>query len=383
MKEIRFGEAPLNITLVSAHAMNMEGGVQNHIRDYRRFLQSQGHNVLILAPRNSQDQSEEGVIYLGKARRINFQGTIVHTAILPVNPFELRRVHKRFNPDIVHLHSPEISVPSLQFLAQSDSSNFATFHAQYNRRWIYNLWRPIGIALGRKLLGKIVVSQACKDMFSAYYPGDYRVIPNGINTERFNPQTEPIKRYLDGKFNIVFIGRLEDRKGLGFLLKAYQKIRSQTDMPRLIVVGDGQLKKEYQNYVEKEGIRDVHFEGRVPNYDVPAYYATARANGIYCSPAYKGESFGIVLLEAMASRAPVIAGNNEGYRQVIGTRNEGILVKPQDTDLFAREIALLMEDEELRRRMADAGQAKARLFDWKYVGKQILSYYEECLTPKS
>ena len=85
----------------------------------------------------------------------------------------------------------------------------------------------------------------------------------------------------------------------------------------------------------------------------------------------------------MASRAPVIAGNNEGYRQVIGTRNEGILVKPQDTDLFAREIALLMEDEELRRRMADAGQAKARLFDWKYVGKQILSYYEECLTPKS
>jgi len=208
---------------------------------------------------------------------------------------------------------------------------------------------------------------------SKYVPGYYNIIPNGVDLERFSPDVSPIERFSDGKLNILFVGRLESRKGLNYLLKAYRRVKQEIPNSRLIIIGPGtRLRHKYEKEVKRNDLRDVVFVGYVDQGELPRYYKTA---DIFCSPATGRESFGIVLLEAMATGKPIVASNIEGYASVITHGAEGLLVPPKDKEGLAQALITLMTDESLRQQMGARGRLKALGYSWEHIAQRVLNYY--------
>ncbi len=210
-----------------------------------------------------------------------------------------------------------------------------------------------------------------------HFPADYTIIPNGVDPKHFCPDVSPIDELSDGKSNILFVGRLEKRKGLDYLLKAYHEIKLRIPESRLIVVGPGaRLRRKYQKQVMQNGLRDVAFVGRVSYNELPRYYRTA---DIFCCPATGRESFGIVLLEAMAVGKPIVASNIEGYAGVVTHGAEGLLVPPKSAEKLAQALISLMTNETLRQQMGAQGRLKALEYDWERITQRLLNYYLKVL----
>jgi phosphatidylinositol alpha-mannosyltransferase len=210
------------------------------------------------------------------------------------------------------------------------------------------------------------------------------VIPNGIDLKVFHPRVPKIKKFDDGKINILFLGRLEDRKGLAYLLKAYKILDKRlggdfvSKNLRLIVVGEGPQKKEMTDYVTKNNLKNVVFVGQTA--DCPPYYATC---DIYCSPAIYGESFGIVLLEAMATKKPVVAFANAGYKTVLGHgKGKRFLPKPRDYKALAKCLEMLIKSKKLRKEMGEWGYKEAQKYYWPKVADKVLKFYNLCAKEK-
>jgi phosphatidylinositol alpha-mannosyltransferase len=227
--------------------------------------------------------------------------------------------------------------------------------------------------LTARLHGRIAVSGAARHFIGRYFPGDYRIIPNGVEIEPF-ASAQPFEELRDGTLNILFVGRLEDRKGLTYLLRGYHRLRKRHVDARLIVVGDGPRLREYRRYVATRRIRDVEFVGHVPLDAKLRYFASA---DIFCAPSTGQESFGIVLLEAMAAGLPIVASDIHGYKQVVSRDIEGYLVEPRNPRAIAAALYKLARDPELRDRMGEAGRAKAPEYSWERVTEQVVAYYHE------
>ena len=193
----------------------------------------------------------------------------------------------------------------------------------------------------------------------------------------FHPDLKPIEQYCDGKLNIVFMGRLEFRKGVNYLLKAFLELKSQMPDIRLLICGPGtRLRKRYENWVRKNRISDVVFTGMLSFEDQPRYYRTA---DIFCAPATSSESFGLVLLEAMATGRPVVASNIEGYASVVTHGKDGLLVPPMDHHALAHALRTLLKDKELREQMGKKAIVTASNYSWEDVSRRVLAYYEKTL----
>jgi phosphatidylinositol alpha-mannosyltransferase len=173
---------------------------------------------------------------------------------------------------------------------------------------------------------------------------------------------------------ILFVGRMEQRKGFGILLEAYAQLRRRRSDVRLVAVGEGPQREGYERQVDSFGIPDVWFAGRISNAMLPRYYTSA---DIFCSPATGGESFGIVLLEAMASGVPVLASAIPGFTAVIGGGKDGLLVPPKQPRVLAQAIDTVLNDDGLRRSMAEHGVRTALQYDWHRVADSILDVYEQ------
>ncbi len=236
----------------------------------------------------------------------------------------------------------------------------------------YPFLRP----LFRRLAGCIAVSTAALQFVSRYFPGDYRVIPNGVNLEHFGPQVAPLQQFMDGKQNILFVGRFEKRKGAKYLLRAIPRIREWFPQTRFIFVGEGRLRRGFQQFVERHGWQDVVFAGYVSDEDLPRYFASAH---IFCSPATGGESMGIVLLEAMASGKPIVASNISGYATVVSHGVDGLLTTPRNSEELAWAVEHLLGHEPLRQQFIQAGLHKAREYAWPRVAESVLEFYYELL----
>ncbi len=226
--------------------------------------------------------------------------------------------------------------------------------------------------------GKITVSKPALEYVSRHLPGDYRIIPNGIDTQQFCLDAPQRKEFADGKINILFVGRLEQRKGLGYLLNACAKIKNSLHNSRLIIVGPGtMLRHRYEKLVKDMGLTDnVVFVGFVPSDELPSYYRSA---DIFCAPATGGESFGIVLLEAMACGKPVVATNIQGYASVLANGEEGLLVPPRDAKSLAHALLSLLNDKNLRLKMGAKGRIKAEKYSWPNISRQVMDYYNSLL----
>ncbi len=372
----------MKIALVSPYDFAHPGGVVNHILALNKQFTKMGHEVRIIAPASREiPDRDRNVLHIGKARPFPVRGTTIRISMSLRLASKIKETLTREKFDIIHLHEPFMPMLCSAVLRFSDSVNIGTFHACHGSPG-YNFGWPISTYLlnrrRRKLVGKIAVSKTAMDYASKYVPGYYNIIPNGIDLECFNPNVLPIERFCDGKINILFVGRLEKRKGLNYLLKAYQKVRKETPDARLIVVGPGvRFRRKYEKYVRRNGLADVVFTGMLPYDELPRYYKTA---DIFCSPAIGGESFGIVLLEAMAVGKPIVATSIEGYASVITHGREGLLVPPKNDKELACALLSLISDEPLRRQMGAQGVLTAQDYDWSKVARRVLDYYVRILS---
>jgi len=287
--------------------------------------------------------------------------------------------------DIVHLHEPFMPMLCSAVLRFSNAVNIGTFHACQGKPG-YNWGKPISTWMIRrrchKLDGKIAVSRPAMDYASKHVPGYYDIIPNGIDLEHFSSDVAPIEEFCDGKLNILFLGRLEFRKGLNYLLKAYLEVKQEIPNSRLIVVGPGtRLRKRYEKWVRRHHLEDdVIFVGFVSDADKPRYYKTA---DVFCAPATSRESFGIVLLEAMAVGKPVVATNIDGYASVVTDGEDGWLVPPKDSKRLAQVLISVLRDEALRQQMGAKGRLKAEQYSWEHIAQRVLDYYARVLDETS
>src|SRR3972149_2765009 len=206
---------------------------------------------------------------------------------------------------------------------------------------------------------------------SRYFPGDYQIIPNGVDLDQF-AGAEPFEELRDGTINILFVGRFEERKGLIHLLKAYHRLRKRHVDARLLIIGSGPKQREYRRYVGLRQIRDVEFLGRAPEDAKAPYFASA---DIFCAPATGQESFGIVLLEAMAAGVPIVASDIHGYKNVVQRGVQGLLVEPRNHRALAAALYGLAPAADLRHRMGEAGRARAPEYSWDRVTEQIVEFY--------
>jgi len=367
----------VKIALVSPYDFAHPGGVTNHISCLEHYLTRMGHEVKVIAPASRAVTTfGDNFIPIGKPRPIPASGSIARITIsLHLAP-QIKKVLNREKFDIVHLHEPFMPMLCSAVLRFSHTVNVGTFHAfdgkpGYNWGWPISRWMLKRRA--RKLHGRIAVSKSALEFASKYVPGDYQIIPNGVDLAHFSPDVPPIDKFCDGKLNILFVGRLERRKGVLYLLKAYQRVKKEIPNSRLIVVGPGLiLRKRYEQWVKRNKLEDVAFEGRVSYADLPRYYRTA---DIFCAPSTGGESFGIVLIEAMAMGKPVVASNIRGYADIVSDGVEGLLVPPKDDKALAQALLSLISDEQLRQQMGAMGRRKAQNYDWKDLVKRIVDYY--------
>ena len=225
-----------------------------------------------------------------------------------------------------------------------------------------------------RLDAKIAVSHAALEFISKHFPSDYNIIPNGIDLQAFNPSVKPLEQYNDGYVNILFVGRMEKRKGLKYLISAYSKLKWDYPKIRLLIVGPGNMDADSAQLLGERNPPDVVVVGNVHHEELPRYYRTA---DIYCSPATGKESFGIVLLEGMATRSAVVASNIIGYAGVMSDGVQGLLVPPKDEEALASALARLIEDEELRVAMANRGLAHVQEFSWDKVAGRVMRVYED------
>ena len=340
-----------------------------------------GHEVKIVAPASRAVSTfGDRFIAVGKPRPIPVSGSIARITLSPWLSSRIKAVLDREHFDICHLHEPLMPMLCTTVLRLSNVPNVGTFHASGGKSW-YSFGTPIGKSILKKWLhkldGKIAVSEPAMEYVSKYFPGDYTIIPNGVDSKHFSPDVPPIEEFSDGKLNILFVGRLEKRKGLDYLLEAYKQIKPEFPNSRLIVVGPGKrLRKKYERRVTRDRLKDVVVIGYAAYRDLPRYYQTA---DIVCCPATGRESFGIVLLEAMAVGKPVVASNIQGYNSVVTHGAEGLLVPPKNAEKLAQALTSLMTDGALRQQMGNEGRLKAVQYDWENVAQRVLDYYVSVL----
>ena len=364
----------MKIALVSPYDFTWPGGVTVHISQLTRQFTSMGHHVKILAPHSpSNNLPEDGsFVPLGRSVPVPTGGSIARLSFSFWLHHKIRDILNKERFDVVHLHEPLMPILPLFVLQCSTALNVGTFHAFYGRFRNYGWSHPILKYWYRRLNGRIAVSPAARQYASRFFPGDYRVIPNGIDVDHFSADGPPMPELSDGKLNILFVGRMEKRKGLRYLLEAYGRLKWDFEDIRLVVVGPGNLDKDCYRILSERNLRDVLLVGNVPYSELPRYYRSA---DVCCAPATGRESFGIVLLEAMASGKPIVASRIEGYSAVVNHGEQGLLVPPKDSTSLAEAVALLIRNPELRLQMGQRGKQAAEQYRWEIVAQQVMDYY--------
>lgn len=367
----------MKIALVSPYDWAVPGGVNRHITQLAEQFVRSGQEVRIVAPCSKRRAEVPPYLTVIGEHVIGLpaSGSVANVCLsFNLGP-RVKALLARERFDVVHVHEPFMPLLPFQFLRYTDGNLIATFHATRDggsrlyayARFIINPWWSA-------IRGRIAVSRAALKMIGRYFADRYRIIPNGIDYAHFASEAPPIPMFIDGKRNILFVGRQEQRKGLPYLLEAYGRLKAERPDLRLIVVGpDGGMRPACERYVRQNNIEDVVFAGEVQYAELPRYYRTA---DVFCAPNTGHESFGIVLLEAMAAGTPIVASNISGFSEVLQDGVQGTLVPPRDSAAIAKAIGHLLDEPALREEMGKAGAEQARPYAWEHVGRRVLEYYE-------
>jgi phosphatidylinositol alpha-mannosyltransferase len=362
----------MKIGLVSPYVYPLPGGVTEHVRYLYEGLRLRGHDVRIITSSHGLQRSSEGdVIRLGKGFSMPTNGSVGTVTLSPRYVSQVNTMLERERFDLLHFHEPFVPFLSLVVLRQSTSVNIATFHAYAGFSPSYEFGSRVLGSYADRLHGRIAVSAAARHFIDRFFPGDYKVIPNGVDVDRYR-KAVPLARWQDGTRNVLFVGRHEPRKGLIELLKAFRILRKTGCECRLLVVGSGPQEREARRYVMTRRLGGVEFLGRVSDNEKAQLFKTA---DVYVSPATGRESFGIVLLEAMAAGTAIVCSDIHGYKGVVRRGTDGLLVPPRKPKALAAAIGTLLADDELRARMGRSGTLRAEEFSWDRVTAKVEDYY--------
>jgi phosphatidylinositol alpha-mannosyltransferase len=364
----------MKIALVSPYDFTYPGGANEHIAHLAAEYRELGHAVRIMAPatRGRPLPADPDFYRVGTPVPIRSNGSVARITLSLTLSHEVKEILAREQFDVVHLHEPLMPALPLTVLYHSEARNVGTFHAFAESNLGYFYARPLLQPLVEKLDARIAVSYAAAEFVGRYFPGEYHVIPNGIELARYGDHVAPLPQYRDGRPTILFVGRFnEPRKGFRYLLRAFPLVREQFPDARLLVVGRGDVRR-YRDFLDSRGVEGVEFVGYVETADLPRYYVSC---DLFCAPSTKGESFGLILLEAMASGRAVVASSIPGYAGVIDHGRDGWLVAPQDPVALALALVRLLADRELRAELAAAGRQKARRYSWSEVARRVLTVY--------
>ena len=369
----------LKIGLVLDTSLDPPDGVQQYVIIVGEWLRSQGHDVHYLVGQTKERQLPN-IHSLARNISVRFNGNRT-TIPLPTNKKRLKEFLRLQQFDVLHVqipHSPFMA-QRLILAASTETAIVGTFHilpfgklARYGNRAL-GIWLKPSLKRFDQIIS---VSEAASKFATQTFKVDSMVIPNAIDYERFN-KAAALNEYKN--ITILFLGRLVRRKGCDALLKAIALIRTQTDLPtfEVMICGKGPLLPSLKTYANTNGVGDiVKFVGFVSETDKPRYYASA---DISVFPSSGGESFGIVLLEAMASgSAAVLAGNNPGYRSVLGIKPQ-LLFDPANAQQLANKIEEFLRDANIRHDTARWGEAYSKEFDINVIGPKLLDVYKRAL----
>lgn len=364
----------LRVNLVTPYDLSVAGGVNSHAAGLGRELQRRGAAVTLIGPASNPRRLPQGlrVVPCGPSVPIPVAGSVARLAVDPRIGIAMRRVLERYPCDILHIHEPFVPMTSFGALVFSKTVTVGTFHLTRERpHLLYFLAQPIVRPLVGKLHARIAVSEAARRTVAQFLPGEYRVIPNGIEQERFDRGPRPGP----SRYRVLFLGRLEPRKGIIVAIRAFAEVAAALPGAELVVAGDGPLRAAAEKLARELGVADaVRFLGPLAEEELPDAYAEA---DVFCAPATGNESFGIVLAEAMAAGTPVVASGNPGYAAVVEPGVSGLLVPPGDHRALARAIVEVLRDPVLWRRLSEGGRLRARCFSWSALADDVLAVYQE------
>jgi phosphatidylinositol alpha-mannosyltransferase len=364
------------IALVTEYYYPHVGGICEHVHFFAREARRRGHHVDIITSNIPGGEARWGeephVIRIGESVPVHANGSTARLTVGRGLRTAMRAALRRGRYDVVHVHQP--LTPSLPILAieEAECPTVGTFHAYYDFSVAYAFGRRYFQRLLNRLGAAIAVSAAARDAASRYFEAEWRIIPNGVDTEIFRPDAPRPDRLRGGDPAILFVGRFDPRNGLATLIEAFRRVRASGRRARLIVVGDGSRRDRYRRLAGDDP--GIVFAGRVPE-GLSGYYA---GSAIYACPARLG-SFGITVLEAMACATPVVCYDTPGFRTLVRNGVEALMTPVGDPGALAGALARLLDDEPSRLRMGLAGRRRALEYSWPSVTDAVLDVHAEVL----
>lgn len=370
----------MKIGIVCPYDMFRGGGVQEHVIAQAAELRRRGHAVKIVTPkpRKFDKETPQDYVFLGVSTMVK---TPISTSLelgVSLGRTEVKDTLDSENFDIIHIHEPEVPMLGAQVVANATCPLIATFHAALPETAIaktIELFRaPRGKTIFERLAKITAVSDVAAAFVSAHTKKQVVIIPNGIvlGDYEFNPSPK-----LSVTPNILYVGRLEKRKGVDYLLRAYKRVAANNPKIVLNIVGAGPDRAKLKQYVRRNKLDNVVFHGFVDEKTKIKLFKNA---DVFTSPALYGESFGIVLLEAMAAGIPVVAGDNPGYATVMRDTGRVSLVDPKDTQEFARKLSLMLEDTGLRKLWKDWAATYIKQYSYVQIVDKYEAIYREFVT---
>jgi phosphatidylinositol alpha-mannosyltransferase len=349
------------------------GAVAEHVHGFAREARRLGHVVKVItgevpgARRRDEDRAED-VIRIGSSRALLRHGTVARVTGGTGAGAALRDVLARERFDVLHVHAPLTPVLPLLALHHATIPVVGSFHAHVRPGLLFRLARRTQQRYLDRLDAAVAVSNACLATLGGPMPGDVRIIPGGVDVERFS-RGHRLRRFDDGKLNVLWAGRVEKRNGLEILIAGFYRAWKQIDA-RLVVLGDGPRLARCRAMIPAEMADDVVFAGRAGD-DRPDWFAAA---DVFCAPA-QGPSGGITLLEAMAAGKPILASDVDGYRDVLTHGREGELISPDDAGAWARALVRLSREPVRSAAYGERGRITAQRHAWPAVAREMLGLY--------
>ena len=363
----------MKIGIVCPYSWDIPGGVQAHVRDLAEKLIELGHDVSVLAPGDEDTPGRpDYVVVAGKAMPIPYNGSVARLQFGIVSAARVRRWLRDGQFDVVHVHEP--APPSLSLLTCMihDGPLVATFHAANPHSRALSMFDSVLQPFLEKLSGRIAVSPAARKVIVEHLGADAVVIPNGVAVAHF-AKAQPLPGYPRAGGTIGFIGRYDEpRKGMDVLVGAMSLLVADRPDLRLLVAGRGD-EEEFLEALPPAVVKHVEMLGMVSEAEKASLL---RSVDVYCAPNTGQESFGVILLEAMAARAPVVASDIPAFRRVLGGGSAGELFEVGDPVALAASIAALLADPARRKKLATVGAKAVAPFDWDVIVEQVLRVYE-------
>ena len=364
----------MRIGIVCPYSFDVPGGVQFHVRDLAEHFLAQGHHASVLAPADDDTPLPDYVVSVGRAVPVRYNGSVARLNFGPVTAARVGRWIERGEFDVVHLHEPVTPSISVLALWAAESPVVATFHTSNLRSRAMQAAYPLLRPSLEKINGRIAVSEDARRTVTTHLGGDAVVIPNGVNVSRFASALPSASwQGTQAAPTIAFLGRIDEpRKGLPVLAAAMPSVLKDFPGTRVLVAGPGDVEAARER-LEPEVAAATEFLGMVSDEEKATLLSSVDA---YIAPHTGGESFGIVLVEAMSAGAPVVASDLAAFVRVLDGGRAGATFSNEDSADLARQLVRVLGDPAERERLGEAGHRRAQVFDWSVVAEDVMAVYE-------